>query len=183
MREAPNPGEQTTSEKRWVGLVCLRLPGGESRRVGSEGALDECSKRLSCSSVIPGGLEVQYLGEGPPAILTCGAAEQGVLGGLGFLLTPRFWAVPIGVAQEVSMRQTASSGRSAWLHVEGERIWPRALWRAGKGSRLSACARSATPGEVDYGLESVGGSRTMGRQLRGCSRRQALRRYPPDHFR
>ena len=43
------------------------LWGGGARMVGSEGALDECSKHLSCGGVIPGGLEVQGLGKGPLA--------------------------------------------------------------------------------------------------------------------
>ena len=86
-----------------MGAVVLR--GGKARRVGSEGALDECSKHLSCSGVIPGGLEVQGLGKGPPSVLTCGAAEQGVFSGLDLLLAlwakPRVWAMPIWMAQEV----------------------------------------------------------------------------------
>ena len=86
-----------------MGTIVLR--GGKARRVGSEGALDECGKHRNCGGVIPGGLEVQGLGEGPPGVLTCGAAEQGVFGGLDFLLAPwaepRVWAMPIWMAQEV----------------------------------------------------------------------------------
>ena len=45
------------------------------------------------------------LGEGLPGIFTGGAAEQSVISGLDFLLTPRaeprFWAVPIWTAQEI----------------------------------------------------------------------------------
>ena len=37
-----------------MGAIDLR--GGKARRVGSEGALDECSEHLNCSGVIPGGL-------------------------------------------------------------------------------------------------------------------------------
>ena len=66
------PGEQTMGEKRGAGLRCLHPPGGETRGVGSEGALDECSKHLNCCGVIPGGLEVQGLGKGPPDVLTWG---------------------------------------------------------------------------------------------------------------
>ena len=54
-----------------MGAIVLR--GGKARR---EGALDECGKHLDCGGVIPGGLEVQGLGKGPPGVLTCGAAEQ-----------------------------------------------------------------------------------------------------------
>ena len=44
------------------------------------------------------------------------------------------------------------------------------------GSRLLACARLATPGEVGYGLESAGGSRTTGKGGRrgGCPRQRVL---------
>ena len=55
--------------------------------------------------VIPGGLEIQGLGKGPPGVLTCGAAKQGVFSGLDLLLAPRaeprVWAMPIWMAQEV----------------------------------------------------------------------------------
>ena len=75
------------------------LRGGEAGRVGSEGALGECSKHLNYGGVIPGGLiEVQGLGKGPPGVLTRGAAEQGVLSGLDLLLAPwaepRVWVMP-----------------------------------------------------------------------------------------
>ena len=53
-------------------MGAIVLKGGKARRVGSEGALDECSKHLNCSGGIPGGLEVQGLGKGPPGVLTCG---------------------------------------------------------------------------------------------------------------
>ena len=43
------------------------------------GATDECSENFNCCGVIPGGLEVQGLGEGPPGTLTGGAAEQSML--------------------------------------------------------------------------------------------------------
>ena len=72
-----------------MGAIVLR--GGKAWRVGIEGALDEYSKHLNCSGVMPGGLEVQGLGKGPPGGLTCGAAEQGVFSGLD-LLAP--WAEP-----------------------------------------------------------------------------------------
>ena len=78
------------------------LRGGEARGVGSEGALDECGKHLNCGGVIPGGLEVQGLGKGPPGVLTCGAAEQGVFSGLDLLLTlsiePRVRAMLVRMA-------------------------------------------------------------------------------------
>ena len=81
------------------------LKRGEARRVGSEGALDECGEHFDCNGVIPGGLEVQGLGKGPSSILTGGAAEHGVFSGLDFLLAPwakpRFWTMPIRMAQEV----------------------------------------------------------------------------------
>ena len=41
--------------------------GGETRRVGSEGAVDELGEHCSCSSVIPRGFEIQGLGKGPLA--------------------------------------------------------------------------------------------------------------------
>ena len=89
----------------WVIAVPWVIGGGKARRVGSEGALDECSKHLDCSGVIPGGLEVQSPGQGPPGVLTCGAAEQGVFSRLDLLLAPwaepRVWAMPIWMAQEV----------------------------------------------------------------------------------
>ena len=107
-----------------------------------------------------------------------------MLGGLDFLLTlravPRFWAAPIGVAQEAGIKQLYLEEARDCMSRDGERRWPRALWRGGKGSRLPGCARTATSGGVDCGLESVGGSRTMGSRLRGCPRWQALRRHPPD---
>ena len=85
-------------------MCAIVLRGGKARRVSSEGALDECSKHLDYSVVIPGGLEVQGLGKGPPGVLTCGAAEQGVFSGLDRLLAPwaepRIWAMPTRMAQE-----------------------------------------------------------------------------------
>ena len=48
---------------------------GVARRVGSEGALDECGEQFDCSGVIPGGFVDQGLGKGPSRILTGGAAE------------------------------------------------------------------------------------------------------------
>ena len=57
------------------GRGAIDLGVGESRRVGSKGAADELSEHFSCSGVIPGGLEVQGPGKGPPGILTGGAAE------------------------------------------------------------------------------------------------------------
>ena len=41
--------------------------GGETRRVGSEGAVDELGEHCGCSSVIPRGFEIQGLGKGPLA--------------------------------------------------------------------------------------------------------------------
>ena len=86
----------------------LSPEGGEAGGISSEGATDELGKHFGCGGVIPGGLEVQGLGKGPPGILTGGAAEEGMLSCLDFLLTPRaetrVWAVPIGAAQEVGRR-------------------------------------------------------------------------------
>ena len=62
--------------------------GGETRRIGSEGAANELGKHFSCGGVIPGRLEVQGLGKGPPGILTGRASEKGVFRCLDFLLTP-----------------------------------------------------------------------------------------------
>ena len=65
------------------------VPGGsEARRLGSEGALDERGEHFGRSGVIPGGLEVQGLGEGPSSILTGGAAEYSMLSGFDLLLAP-----------------------------------------------------------------------------------------------
>lgn len=58
--------------------------------IGSEGALNECSRHLNCSSVVPGGLEAQGLEKGTSGILMCVAAEKGVFGGFDLLLAP--WA-------------------------------------------------------------------------------------------
>ena len=67
---------------------CACVFGGGARGVGGEGALDKCSEHLRCSGVIhTKRTEVQGLGKGP-GVLTCGAAEQGVLGGLDLLLAP-----------------------------------------------------------------------------------------------
>ena len=57
------------------GRGAINLGVSESRRVGSKRAANELSEHFSCSGVIPGGLEVQGLGKGPPGILTGGAAE------------------------------------------------------------------------------------------------------------
>ena len=88
-----------------VGWGCRCPRGGESRRVGSEGAANELGEHFDCSGVIPGGLEAQGLGKGPPGILTGRAAEYSVFGGLDFLpapwAKPWIWAMPIGMAQEV----------------------------------------------------------------------------------
>ena len=78
--------------------------GGESRRIGSEGAVDELGEHFSCSGVMLGRLEVQGYRK-RPVILTGRAAEQSMLSCLDFLLTPStkswVWAVPIGVSREV----------------------------------------------------------------------------------
>ena len=58
-----------------MGLGCLR-PRGSGSWVGSEGATDKCDKNFSCCGVMPGGLEVQGLGEGLPGVPT------GMFGGL-----------------------------------------------------------------------------------------------------
>ena len=67
-----------------MGAIVLR--GGKARRVGSEGALDECGKHLDCGGVIPGGLEVQGLGKGSsflpfhnPVLLECCAQNRRLL--------------------------------------------------------------------------------------------------------
>ena len=39
-------------------MGAIVLGGGKARRVGSEGALDECGEHLNCGGVIPGGPEV-----------------------------------------------------------------------------------------------------------------------------
>ena len=85
------------------------LRGGKARRAGGKGVLDECGEHSGCSGVIPGGLEVQSLGKGLSGMLTGGVAEKSMLSGLDILFAPkaepRFWAVPIGVAQEVGSGQ------------------------------------------------------------------------------
>ena len=48
-----------------MGAIVLR--GGKARRVGSEGALDECSGRLGCSGVIPADLRSTVSGKDPLA--------------------------------------------------------------------------------------------------------------------
>ena len=87
-KRSAEPRRIDYERKGWWGWGAYILRGGEARGIGSEGALDECSKHLNCSDVIPGGLEVQGLGKGPPGVLTCGAAEQGVFSGLDLLLAP-----------------------------------------------------------------------------------------------
>ena len=93
--------------------VPLSLGGGETRRIGSKSAVDEFGENFNCSGVIPGGLEVQGLGKGPPGVLAGRAAEKSVLSSLYFLLAPwaepQVWAVPIRVVQEVG---------SSHLHLE-----------------------------------------------------------------
>ena len=96
------PGRADYEREEGGGVGVLTSSGGVK---GCEGALDECSKHLDCSGVIPGGLEVHVLGKGPPGVLTCGAAEQGVFSCFDLLLAPRaeprVWAMPIWMAQEV----------------------------------------------------------------------------------
>ena len=91
--------------RRGWGSGAIVPGGGESRRIGSEGAAYEVGGHFGCSGVILGRLEVQGLGKGPPGVLTGGAVEWSVLSCLNILLAPRakpwVWAVPIGVAQEV----------------------------------------------------------------------------------
>ena len=84
-------------------MVGVPLPsGGETRRVGSEGATDKLSEQLDCSAVKPGRPEVQGLRKGPSGVLASRGAEKSMLSGLDILLAPwaepRFWAVPVGVA-------------------------------------------------------------------------------------
>ena len=84
--------------------VVLSSSGGESWRVGSEGVTDECSEHFTCCGAVPGGLDSQGLGEGPPGILMGRAVEQSMIGSLDFLLAPpaepQFWPM----AQEVGGR-------------------------------------------------------------------------------
>ena len=61
--------------RRGGGRGAIDLGVGEPRTVGSNGAADRLSEHLICSGVIPGGPEVQGLGEGPPGELTSGATE------------------------------------------------------------------------------------------------------------
>ena len=100
------------------------LRGGKARRVGGKGALDECGEHVGCSGIIPGGLEVQSLGKGFSNILTGGAAEKSMFSGLNILFAPkaepRFWAVPIGVAQEVGGRQLHLEEACGCAMREGE---------------------------------------------------------------
>ena len=69
-----------------------------SAEVGSEAAAYKSGKQFNYNDAIPGGLGVHGSGGGPSGGLTGGAAERGVFGGLGSLLTPwaepRFRAVP-----------------------------------------------------------------------------------------
>ena len=111
------------------------LREGKARRVGGKGALDECGEHFGCSGVIPGGLEVQSLGKGLSSILTGGAAEKSMFSGLDILFAPkaepRFWAVPIGVAQEVGGRQLHLEEACGCVTREGED--GRKLCGGGKG--------------------------------------------------
>ena len=61
---------------RELEAIAPTSPGGGTRGLGSEGAIDECGEHFSCCDVVPGGLEVQGLGKGPPGVLTCGAVER-----------------------------------------------------------------------------------------------------------
>ena len=62
----PRRTDYEREERGRVGV--LTSSEGVKPGVGSEGALDECSERLGCGGVIPGGLEVQGLGKGPLAV-------------------------------------------------------------------------------------------------------------------
>ena len=68
MTNGAEPGRTSyVGELGGVGVLCPR--GGEARRVSSE--VQWANQRdYSCSGVIPGGLEVQGLGKGPPGVLT-----------------------------------------------------------------------------------------------------------------
>ena len=55
--------------RRGWGRCAVVHRGGETRRIGSEGAADKLGEYFSCG-VIPGVLEVQGLGKGPPGKLT-----------------------------------------------------------------------------------------------------------------
>ena len=97
------------------------LRGGKARRVGGKATLDECGEHFGCSGVIPGELEVQSLGKGLSSILTGEEAERSMLSGLDFLFAPKaepgFWAVPIGVAQEVGSGQFHPNQRHIQVHI------------------------------------------------------------------
>ena len=114
------------------------LRGGKAQRVGSEGALDECGEHFGCSGIIPSGLEAQSLGKGLSSILTGGAAEKSMLSGLEILFAPKaeppFWAVPIGVAQEIGGRQLHLEEARGGMTREGKD--GRRLCRGGKGKAV-----------------------------------------------
>ena len=97
--------------------------------------LNECGEHFGCSGIIPGGPEVQSLGKGLSSILTGGTAEKSMPSGLDFLLAPqaepRFWAVPIGVAQEAGGRQLHLEEACGCVTREGED--GRKLCGGGKG--------------------------------------------------
>ena len=89
-----------------MGWGAYVLGGCVARRLGSESALDKCSKHHNCSGVVLGRLEVQGFREGLSAMLAGGAARQGMFGGpISPWDGPRFWAMPIGVAQRVGGSQ------------------------------------------------------------------------------
>ena len=110
--------------RRGWGSDAVVLRGGETRRIGSKSAADKFGEHFSCSGVIPGGLEIQGLGKGPPGVLAGGAAEKSVLGCLDFLLTPwakpRVWAVPIRMAQGVGGSQLHPKEARGCVAREGE---------------------------------------------------------------
>ena len=79
MEESRNKKRRTQASslrgRRGWGRCAVVLGGGETRRIGSEGAANKLGKRFNCSGVIPGGFEVQGLGKVPSGILMGGAAE------------------------------------------------------------------------------------------------------------
>ena len=115
MEESRNKKRRTQASSlrggRGWGRGAVVLRGGETRRIGSQSAADKFGEHFSCSGVIPGGLETQGLGKGPPGVLAGGAAEKSVLGCLDFLLTP--WAKPQARAHKRTTTSRRGSQRRA----------------------------------------------------------------------
>ena len=71
MEESRNKKRRTQASslrgrRGWVRCAVV-LRGGETRRIGSEGAADKLGERFSCSGVIPGGFESRVSGKDPLA--------------------------------------------------------------------------------------------------------------------